>query len=181
MSYVYTNLLTPANTGSGVADFLLLAPVYDFADNGIKCPVAPFAAPGDEVKIKDPHVFNAGRGFAKYALAPQKNSLSAKTIGDLGFQKLDFEYKFFVAGSKAEVHEAVKNLLNTPIIAMVRDSECAANIWYQLGCDCVYAYVKFDFTTGTTNNGNKGYEGTLTYQNGYVQMYTHVDGPELLP
>ncbi len=178
MAYAFKNLKTFKNTQSGISDYVLIAPVYDFEDNGIKCPVAPFTNPGDEVRIKTAHVFKEDKGFIKFALAPEKNQLDAKTIGDTGFQKLDFECKVFIPGSYAEVHEAVKNLINQPLIAMVKDSDCAAGIHYQLGCDCVYAYFKADFSTGTTKDGVKGYSGTITYQNGYVQLYTLT--PELL-
>ena len=181
MAYSYANLLAPKNVTSGIADFLVLAPVRDFDVDGIKCPEAPFPAPGDEVKVKTAHTFLAGKSFKKFACAPQKNQLSAKTIGDLGFQKLDFEAKFFIPGSYAEAHEAVKNLMNEPLIAMVRDSECAEEMWYQLGCDCVFAYAKFDFSTGTTKDGIKGYDATITYQSGFVQLYTVVGGPQLVP
>ena len=44
--YAYQNLKKPQNTESGIADFALLAPVYDFQEGGIKCPEAPFAAKG---------------------------------------------------------------------------------------------------------------------------------------
>ena len=181
MSYPYANLTAPKNVASGVADYILLAPVDDFEADGIKCPEAPFAAPGDEVKVKTPHVFKAGRGFVKFAASPQKNQLTAKTVGDLGSQKFELEAKFFVPGSYAEVHEAMKNLLNAPLIVMVKDSNCDANMHYQLGCDCVYAYMKSDFGTGTTKDGTKGYDVTVSYSNGYVQLYTAAGGPELLP
>ncbi|MFC4261932.1 hypothetical protein ACFOWM_03515 [Ferruginibacter yonginensis] len=171
MAYVYANLKTPQNVQSGVADYVLIAREADFAVDGIKCPKAPFTNPGDEVRIKEDHEFLPTKGFAKFALAPEKNQLSAKTIGDKGFQKLDFEASVFIPGSYAELHETVKNLMNVPLVALVKDSNCEANMFYQLGCDCVKAYLSVDFTTGTTKDGVKGYEGKLTYSNGYVQLY----------
>lgn len=179
MGYAYTNLKSPKNTGSGVSDFILLAPVADFEEGGIKCPVAPFAAPGDEVTIKTAHVFLAGKAFVKYALAPEKNKLDAKTIGEKGFQKLDQEIDIFVPGSYAELHEAMKNWLNTPLIALVKDSECGADLWYQLGCDCVYAYLSVDFSTGTTKDGIKGYNGKVTYVGGSILLYNVAGGPAI--
>ena len=127
MPYTYANLKTPQNISSGIADYALLGAVSDFTDDGIKCPIAPFNNQGDEVKIKTAHQFNAGKAFAKFLLAPEKNELNAKTIGDLGFQKLDFELKIFIPGSYAEAHEAVKNIINTPLIVLVKDSNCPAN------------------------------------------------------
>lgn len=170
-NYAYRNLRKPKNVISGVADFILIAPVYDFEVDGIKCPVAPFTDPGDEVTIKEDHVFKAGRGFAYFALAPEKNQLTGKTIGDKGFNKLDIEDDIFIPGSYVEVHEAVKNFLNTPCIALHKDADCAADMYYQLGCDCVFAYLTVDFSTGTTKDGNKGYAGKISYQQGYIQVY----------
>lgn len=169
MAYSYAHLKTPKNTGSGVGDFILLAPVAWLTD--IKCPEAPFSAPGDEVTIKTPHVFDTGKGFVRYALAPEKNQLNAKTIGDKGFQKFDQEYDIFVPGSYAELHEAMKNWLNTPLIALGKDADCSADMWYQLGCDCVYAYMSVDFSTGTTKDGQKGYNGKITYSGGSILIY----------
>lgn len=180
MAYQYKNLKSPQNTGSGISEFFLIAPVVDFVEGGLKCPKAPFVNPGDEVKILEAHEFQNGKGFAKVLLAPEKNMLDAKTIGDLMFQKLDFELKVFIPGSYAEAHEAVKNWINTPLVVLTKDSNCEANIWYQLGCDCTSAYFKADFGTGTTKDGVKGYNGTFTWQNAYIQLYAHVDGPEVL-
>lgn len=178
--YTFTNLTQPKNNASGISEYILVAPVYDFAVDGIKCPEAPFTLPGDSSKITSPHVFNAGRAFAKIICAPEKNQLNAKTTGDKGFNKLDFEYDFFVAGSYAELHEAMANYLNTPLIVLGKDSNCAAEMYYQLGCDCVYAYMTIDFSTGTTKDGNKGYAGKVTYQNGIVLLYDVAGGPEIL-
>lgn len=171
MAYVYANMMQPQNTQSGIAEFLLLAPVSDFTADGIKCPKAPFAEPGDEVKILENHVFKDGKAFAKFVLAPEKNKLDATTIGDKGFNKLNLELTAFIPGSYAEVHEAIKNILNTPLIALIKDSNCPANMYYQLGCDCTYAWATASFGTGTTVDGVKGYEVKISYQNGYIQLY----------
>lgn len=182
LPYVYANLTAPTNTGSGISEYFLIAPASDFAVGGIQSPVAPFEGQprGESVQILTPHEFLVDRGFAKIVCAPEKNSLDAKTIGDLLFQKLDFELKVFIPGSYAEVHEAVANFINRQLIVLVKDANCPANMWYQLGNDCVFAYLKADFSTGTTKDGVKGYSGTISWQNAYVQLYAHVDGPEIL-
>ena len=169
--YAFKNLKESKNTDSGIADFVLIAPVSDFIEGGIKCPKAPFTDPGDEVTVKENHGFKDGRAFAKFLLAPEKNQLSGTTIGDLGFQKMDQSLEIFIPGSYAEVHEAAKNLINRPLVVLAKDSNCPANMYYQLGCDCTYAWAKMDFTTGTTRDGIKGYKGTITYLNGYIQLY----------
>lgn len=171
MSYAYKNLKTPQNVGSGVADYLLIAPVSDFLEDGIKCPTAPFTDPGDEIKIKTPHDFKPERGFAKWILATEKNKIDGATLGDKGFQKLDLTLEAMLPGSYAEQHEAVKNIINVPLIVLVPDSNCASGIFYQLGCDCVYAWATANFATGTTREGNKGYTIQISYLGGYVQLY----------
>lgn len=180
--YAYQNLVTPRNTGSGIADYILIAPVSWFAVDGIKCPEAPFDNPGDEIKVRTQHEFIAGKGFVKYALAPEKNSYDAKTIGDKGFNKFDIESSIFFPGSYAELHEAIKNWMNIPLIALEKDSNCGANFYYQLGCDCTFAYLSPEFTTGTTKDGTKGYVGKITWQNDFVQIFQPTDGltPDLL-
>lgn len=182
MTYIYKNIKSAVNTGSGIAEFMLIAPVVAFTEGGIQAPAAPFdlQPEGQQVQILTPHEFKPGLGFAKILFAPEKNSLSAKTIGDLMFQKQDFELKGFIPGSSAILHEAFFNWVNTPLIALTKDSNCPANMWYQLGNDCTSAFLKGDFTTGTTKDGVKGYDVTLSWQNPFVQLYAHVDGPEIL-
>lgn len=175
-NYAYQNLVTPQNTGSGVSDYVLVAPVSWFAVDGIKCPEAPFSAPGDEVTTKASFEFLAEKGFIKYALAPEKNQLEAKTIGDKGFNKFDFVATIFVPGSYSEVHEAVKNFMNIPLIALLKDSNCGANFYYQLGCDCTFAYMSPSFSTGTTKDGVKGYNIEITWQNDFIQIHQPTTG-----
>lgn len=178
----YINLKTPTNTTSGISDFFLVAPTSDFVDGGIKCPPAPVDGDpmGTGITIVDDHEFVVGRGFAKVVAAPEKNDFTGKTIGDLGFSKLDLAAKFVVAGSYAEVHEQVASMLNVPLIVLFKDSECSANMWYQLGCECTSAYLETEWATGTTKDGQKGYVMTFKWQNPYVQLYNTVNGPEIL-
>lgn len=162
--YAYQNLKSPQNISSGVADKIFVAPKAWIDD--LKVPTAPFTNPGDEITTVDTHIFAAGKGFAEFQLAPQKNSLAIKPKGDLGLNGQTVEVKIFLPGSYAEAHEQVKNLMNTPLIAILPDSNCGANLNYQLGCDCMGAYLVADFTTGTTKDGVKGYEATITYDDG---------------
>ena len=166
MAYAYQNLKEPKNVQSGVAEYILLCPVSWFTNDGIKCPVAPFANPGDEISILADHVHIADKGFIKIQLAPQKNMLDYNTVGDIGLMKQNAEIKCFIPGSYVEAHEAIKNFINTPLVALIHDSQCDANLWYQLGCDCQKAWLSGKFTTGTTKDGVKGYETMLTYDGG---------------
>lgn len=176
MAYAYDHLTSPTNTQSGVAEFFLLAPTTAFTADGIKCPEAPFTNPGDEVTVRSPHVFNALEGFIKVLLAPEKNQIMLETVGNKGFQKFEQKLEAFIAGSYAEVHEAIKNWLNKPMILLVKDSNCEANIWYQLGCECEATYMTASFGTGTSREGDKGYNVTFSVMTNYVILYAPVDG-----
>lgn len=171
MAYVYANLTTFENTSAGIGEFVYLAPVSHFGVDGIKAPIAPFAAPGDEVTIATDHVFLVGKKFAKVQLAPDTNSLTASPVGDKGFKRLSHEVTVVIPGSYAEVHEAVKNWMNTPLIVLVPDAECGSNFYYQMGSSCIGAWVEPTFNTGTTADGRKGYEIKITYSGGFIQNY----------
>jgi hypothetical protein len=176
MPYQYANLDNPRNTESGIAEFLLLAPMTAFAANGLKCPAAPFTNPGDEVTIRQPHVFLPGEGFIKLLLAPEKNELNAETVGDKGFQKLRETIQSMMAGTYPELHEAVKNWKNKPLIILAKDSNCDADLWYQVGCECEGSYMTASFATGTTVDGNKGYTLSFSRMSNYITIYAPKDG-----
>lgn len=162
MSYAYKNLLSPQNVGSGISEFLLFAPVTDFT--AIAAPEAPFTNQGDMIRITGDHTFSAGKGFVKMQLAPRKNKFDMKTVGDIGLSKMVTDaLEFFVPGSYVEAHEQMKNIINTPLIVLVKDANCEAGIYYQFGSGCLSAWATVDFGTGTTNDGVKGFTGKITY------------------
>ncbi len=169
--YSFKNLKSPKHLTSGIADKVLFAPVSWFAKNGIKSP-GVFINYGDEVIIKDSHVFLPQKGFIECSLAPEKNNYDAKTIGETGFQKFSNELKVVLPGSYHIQHETVKNLLNTPVIVLVKDIECDDDMWYQIGNSCVHAYVSADFSTGTTKDGNKAYILTITNTASSILLYS---------
>jgi hypothetical protein len=161
-TYAYKNLLEPKNVGSGIAEFLLIAPVAWFTT--IATPTAPFTNQGDSLRITADHEFVEGKGFAKFQLAPRKNKFDMKTTGDLGLNKFVTDaIEFFVPGSYIEAHEQMKNLLNTPLITLVKDCDCVAETYYQFGCDCQFCWLTVDFSTGYTHEGNKGFLGKIVF------------------
>jgi hypothetical protein len=164
-TYAYKNLLEPQNVGSGIAEFILLAPVSWFTT--IATPTAPFTNQGDSITVTADHEFIDGKGFAKMQLAPRKNKFDLKSIGDIGLNKqVTDAIEIFVPGSYAEVHEQMRNLLNTPLIVLVKDCDCDFETYYQFGCDCQYSWATFDFSTGTTIDGNKGFMGKIIHDGG---------------
>lgn len=170
----YQHLKSASNTGSGVSDSFLFAPISSFADVGIKCPTPPATNPSlaDLVTITEDHEFITTKGFVEVICAPFKNGINATTIGEPGSQKFDQKLEVFVPGSYATLHGSIAQLMNTPTIVLVKDSSCQADMYYQLGCDCMYAWATAEFATGTTKDGQKGYKVTFSYPAEAIQIYT---------
>ena len=177
-----TNQRSWSNSESGIAAHALIAPVSFFVTNtGIKSPVAPFTSAGDSVTIKTPHEFQAGKGFIYFALAPQKNSLTAPISGDLGFYKQNQEATIFIPGSNPIIHEIYQGLVNVPLIVLVKDSKlCSDKEYLQLGTMCEPAFLGGAFNTGTTKDGVKGFDVKVNYD-GPIMYYIVDGGPEILP
>lgn len=110
-------------------------------------------------------------GFFKTLLAPEKNSYDAKMVGERGFHSYDHDLKVFIAGSYPEVHEQTQHLYNVPLIALHKDANCPLNLWYQIGTDWLQAYMTIDFSTGATNNGIKGFNGSINFVSKGIQFY----------
>jgi len=170
-----------SNSDSGIASHALIAPVSFFVpDTGLKNPVAPFNTAGDGITIKTPHEFNAGKGFIYFALAPQKNSLTAPISGDLGFYKQNQTATIFIPGSNPAIHETYQSLVNVPLIVLVKDTNvCTLKQYLQLGTSCEPAFLGGSFDTGTTKDGVKGFNVQVSYD-GPIQYYIVDDGPEIL-
>jgi len=167
---------TPSNTSSGISDFILLADQAAFAENGIKCPEAPFATAKDSITIKEPHEFLEGEGFIRVNLAPDKNKIAFATIGDKGFKKSDITLTAVIPGLYPEVMAFMEHIKNRPLIILAKDSTCSANQWYQLGCDCLGAYANPTGDTGTTAEGQKGYVVEFNVKPDTALLYEPYEG-----
>lgn len=170
MSYSYSNISTPQNAGSGLADKFLFAPVDRF--RRIKGPRSAYVTVGDKVVIQDPHTFLANEGFVEVICAPFVNNLVGTGIGDTGSLKMEQKLSVTVPGSYAAVHEWVKEAKNTPCIVLVPEGNCSAGFYYQLGCAHSYCYMSaFEFTSGTTKEGRKGYNITFNFFSDNIFLY----------
>lgn len=171
MAYTYQNLENYRNTGSGIAERVYLAPHRWFDQIA--------APPEGGILIEDSHSFlEPAYGFVSFLLAPDKNQLDARTIGNIGSQKFEHEARIFIPGSYAQAHETVANLINEPVIVLIPDADCEEELYYQLGNKCTPAWIKCDFSTGTTLEGQKGYLGTISFIGKGVFIY---DGEIQLP
>ena len=175
MATVYQHLKKAQNTGSGVADAFYFAPIEAFAADGIKCPTPPVppatATLADKVTITEDHEFVATNGFIKVVTAPFKNQITAQSIGEPGSQKFNQSLEVFVPGSYAELHGTMALLNNAACIVLIKDSACEAGNYYQLGCDCLFAWATAEFGTGTTRDGQKGYKVTFSYPTDAILTY----------
>lgn len=160
----FSNLDNPRNTKSGISTIVYLAPVSWFSD--IKKPA------GSSPVITDSHLFKYGKGFLQFVLAPQKNKFDGKMAGDLGSNFLGQGAEVFIPGSYAEAFAVLNSLINRPLIALVKDSDCAAGFYYNLGCDCLGTWLTTNFSTATTKDGAKGFVATLQTDCSGIVMYT---------
>lgn len=172
--YDFDHLKEPINSETGVADSFLWAPVAAFTD--IKGPTLTASpgtpTPGEEVAITANHTFAAGEGFIEVICSPFKNQFNAPGIGSPGSMKFNPKLEVFVPGSYAKLHEFIKNLKNTPGIALIKDSQCEAGIHYQLGSSCSYCWVTaVEWGTGTNKDGEKGYKVTFETTASAVMNY----------
>ena len=165
MAYSYEHLLNAQNLASGIAEQVFLSPVNWMTS--IKGTTTP-----ESVVISASHQFAAGKGFLIFQLAPERNSYDAKTVGDRGSQKLEHELKIFIPGSYEQAHNTVKHLLNEPLIVLHKDGACEEKICYQFGNQTDYAWLKADFSTGTTKDGTKGYAATVSFMSDSLLIYT---------
>lgn len=174
MSYSYQSLTTPKNTGSGVSDFFYFAPVSIFTLIASPTLTAPpgVPVPGEEVTITADHTFGVGDGFVKMLCAPFMNQFSATAVGDPGSKKLSPKFEVFMTGSYAELHEFAKNALNQPAIILSKDANCDANMYYQIGSSCVYAWLTdINWSSGQTRDGKKGYAFTWETAASSILLY----------
>lgn len=164
---LFSNLTAPRNLKPGIAATVWLAPLKWFTQ--VARPVPPFTLPGQSVLITTSHTFKPGKGFLQFDLAPQKNKLEAKTVGDLGGNWLETTVEIFVPGSYTQAHAALANLLNKPLIVLVKDCNCPDEWFYNIGDSCLSAWLTGDFTTSTAKDGAKGF--TIKLQTNADALY----------
>lgn len=162
---IYKHLNINQNKESGVCDIVLVAPISFFTSNGIKEPI-PGDSPDSLVNITDDHVFKPGYGFIKLKGSPYKQGYSFNTTGQAASTINESSLSVFVPGSDAISHGMMMILANEPCIALVKDISQEAAIWYQNGSKKMPALLSFNFSTGTANSGQKGWQLTIkSYDN----------------
>lgn len=165
----FINLVTPQNVATGIGQVLFLAPLDYFYK--VQQPEPPFYFPGASVTIFDDHIFKAGKNFLQLLLTEEKNDFTAKTVGEEGNYSLDQNINALIPGSYADLHEFIKNIINQPVIALAKDANCPANLYYQVGTACNPAYFTGNFETGTTKDGMKGYSCSINAYGAAINLY----------
>jgi hypothetical protein len=168
----YAHITTPtgADAASGgyknvfyfapLADFLVLSPV-----------VTPVVNLGDDLTISAVHTFTAPAGFFEFECVKHSVTLKSTTVGDDGAQELEHTSTFQILGDSASNQKQFQNLLNADGICMLKDAECGANQYIQLGNDCVTPSFKLEFDGKTTKEGKKVYTITVVCKKKYFYNY----------
>lgn len=130
---------------------------------------ASIAKPTDMV-ISASHSFNADKGFLRLQATPQKNSASGKSSGELGMNNTQYTIQGFIAGSYALQHSLLRSITNKPLFVIVPDTS-DPTLFYQIGSEDIPAYIKPEFSTGTSKDGTKGYAIDASSSNSAFAIY----------
>jgi hypothetical protein len=144
----------PDFASGGYKNELLFAPRADFAT--IAAPGTPTAL-GDKVKITTDHTFSTGNGWYSWALRLHSPTITGATVGDDGAQEIEWTAKGDILGDSASTQEQLQNLLNENGLVLMKDADCVAAQYVQLGNDCVSPSFKVSFDGKTTKEGKKVY------------------------
>lgn len=177
MLTAYKNLKRPQNTTGGLSDTVLIAPVSWFskiASNSAVEGINTWAS------IYDSHMFLAGKGFVQLQGAAYKQQFAAALNGapEMGIQEQAL--KFSVHGSYAQLHATLASWHGEALIVLVKDGNCSANMYYQLGNKDVFAWITAsEFSTGENKGASKGYD--LTIKSVGRNVATYYGAVDLLP
>lgn len=157
------NITSGSNTSSGLCETVYISLKEFFIDGGIK--------PATPIKIEQHHQFAKGLyGFIECALMPQKNHLTVKPVADLLSNRFEFDLEVVLPGAYAELLHFSKQLLNKPLIVLVKDY-CNTGVTYQIGTATSPAYLQSSFKTGTEKDGFKGLIFNIKTTGCSVQLY----------
>ena len=148
------------------------APVDWFADGGIPDPPATGSSAGATVTAASTgFIFNSGFGFVDMKNDLLKGSeMETKSYGDPSAPGVETMAKGRTLGLSAQLVEQFINQIGTPGILLIKDINCAQNVYWVVGCDCNPAYMSFDFKAGT--KGGNDVKGTSYEFKSYCPPYT---------
>lgn len=161
----------PSFGTGGYKNELLFCPLADFT--ALQAP-APGQTPaiGDTVKITTAHTFGTGKGFYGWAAKVHSPTGKGKTVGDDGAKEMEYEYEISFIGDGAAMQEQVQRMLNDDVIVLLKDAECGANTYIQLGNDCILPTFDGEFDGKTTKEGKKEWKLKVTCKARYFYTAT---------
>lgn len=163
--HITKNANPEAGTG-GYKNELLFAPLADFLS--LKAPViGGTPAIGDSKTIGTAHTFTSPKGFISYAAKVHSANGKGATVGEDSAQELEYTYEIAFIGDGPNIQEQLERLINDDVIVLLKDAECGANQYIQLGNDCVLPTIKADFDSKTTKEGKKEWKITVTCKKRY--------------
>lgn len=77
------------------------------------------------------------------------SELDYKSVGDDAAPGVMTVGKARTNGFTAQIIEFYRDVIGIPGIFLVQDADCAANVWWAVGCECNPAYLVFDAKSGT--------------------------------
>lgn len=172
--FAYGNLTKPRNTATGLIEIAYYAAIWEFLL--IRKPqlaVSPNApVPGEQVTIASSHTFPTGKGFKELLAPPNKNMSSATGSGDPGSMKLIAKAELFIAGSYATLHECIKNMMNEPLMFLLKEFD-TIGYFRQIGTAEHPAYLTaVEETTDNIKGSYKGYKINVESAAPCVYIYT---------
>lgn len=153
----------------GYKNVFYFAPRADF--DVLSGTVTPWAVIGDDVTIAAVHTFTAPKGFISYACKTHSVTLKGDTVGDDGAKEIQWTATFGLLGDAASTQEQLQRQLNDDIICLLKDADCAADQYVQLGNDCVSPEFSVAFDGKTTKDGKKEYTVTVVCKKKYFYNY----------
>ena len=169
---MYDHIAKPSGVDAatgGYKNVFFFAPKVDFLV--LAAAITPIVNLGDDVTIAAVHTFTAPKGFFEFACKTHSVTLKGATVGDEGAQEMEWTGEFVIIGDSASTQSQLQELLNDDVICLIKDAECQANQYVQLGNDCVSPTFKVEFDGKTTKEGKKEYKVTVTCKKKYHYNY----------
>lgn len=166
---------TQEGTTGGYKNVVFFAPVDTFTD--IALPTTTPAALGDKYKISTAHTFPTDEGFISMLCKLHSVVVTGETVGEDGANEVMFKAVFTLLGDGAMTQEQVLGLLNASNIWLLKDAECHAGTYVQLGNECKPAETKVSFDSKSTKEGMKEYTLELSSKAKYFYSATVTEKP----
>ncbi len=138
----------------------------------IQKPITTPLVLGDALEIVTAHTFTSPKGFLSYACKTHSVNLKGATVGEDSAKEIEWTGTFGIIGDASTTQEQLMRILNDDIICLLKDAECAAATFIQLGNECVSPEFDVAFDSKTTKEGKKEYVVTVKCKKKYFYSAT---------